>query len=54
MAGASSQGKWEVSSVMEKEIKDLWSVGYLTADIKHMLPPEGQVIPTSEPGKQVV
>ena len=38
MAGAGSKVKWEASSVMEKEIKDLRSAGYLAADIKHRLP----------------
>ena len=40
--------------MMEKEITDLWSAGYLTADIKHRLPHEGQVIPTPEPDERVV
>ena len=38
----------------EKEITDLRSAGYLATDIKHRLPPEGQVVPTLEPGKWAV
>ena len=54
MARPGSKGKWEASFVMEKEIKDLRSAGCLATDIKHRLPPEGQVIPTLEPGERVV
>ena len=53
MAGTGSKGKWEDSSVIEENITDLRSAGYLAADIKHRLPPKGQVIPTPEPGEQV-
>ena len=38
----------------KEEITDFWSAGYLTAYIRHRLPPEGQVIPISEPGQWVV
>ena len=54
MARSDSKGKWETSSVTEKEIKDLRSAGYLTATITHRIPPKGQIIPTPEPGKRVV
>ena len=39
---------------MEKEIKDLWSAGYLAATIAHRLPPKGQIIPTPEPNERVL
>ena len=54
MAGFGSKGKWEASSITEKELKDLRSAGYLAANIKHRIPPEGQVIPTPEPGERVI
>ena len=38
----------------EENIEDLRSAGYLAAEIKHQLPSEGQVLPTPEPGEQVV
>ena len=54
MAGSGPKGKWEASSVTEKEIKDLRSAGYLAATIAHRLPTEGQIIPTTKPDKRVV
>ena len=54
MVGSGSKGKWEASSVMEKEIKDLRSTGYLAATIAHRLPTKGQIIPTPEAGERVV
>ena len=54
MAGSGSKGKWEASSITEKEIKDLRSAGYLAATIAHRLPTKGQIIPTPEPGERVI
>ena len=54
MTGSGSKGNLEASSITEKEIKNLWSAGYLTANITHRLPPEGQVIPTPKPSERVV
>src|SRR4051812_25950013 len=54
MVGSGSKGKWEASYVTEKDIKDLWSAGYLSADIAHRLPEKDQVLPTSKPGERVV
>ena len=42
------------SSVTEEDIAKLREARYLTADIKHMLPAPGQVIPTPEPNESVV
>ena len=53
MAGSSSKGKWEASSVMEKEIEDLRSAGYLAANIAHRLPDKGQINPTPAAGERV-
>src|SRR5215216_5071997 len=54
MAGSGSKGKWEASSVTEKDIQDLRSVGYLSTNITHRLPVKDQVIPTPEPGERAV
>ena len=43
MSGAG--GKWMVSSVTEGHIKKLRKAGYLSNDIAHRLPEEGQLIP---------
>ena len=42
------------SSVTEEDIKKLREARYLTAEIPHRLPAQGQVIPTPEPNKSVV
>ena len=47
-------GKWMVSSVMEGHIKKLWKAGYLSNDIAHRLPDEGELIPTPRPNERVV
>ena len=54
MSGSGSKGKWEASSVTEKDVKELLGTGYLSADIGHRLPNKGQVTPTPEPGERVV
>ena len=43
-----------VSSVMEGHIKRLRKTGYLSNDIAHRLPEEGQLIPTPRPHERVV
>ena len=42
------------SSVTEEDIKKLRKARYLTAEIPHRLPAQGQVIPTPEPNGSVV
>ena len=42
-------GKWMTSSVTEEHIERLRSAGYLSSDIAHRLPDEGQLIPTPGP-----
>ena len=42
------------SSVIEDDIAKLRAARYLTAEIPHRLPAQGQVIPTPEPNKSVV
>ena len=43
MSGAG--GKWMASSVTEGHIKKLRNAGYLSSDIAHRLPDEGELIP---------
>ena len=43
-----------VSSVMEGHIKKLRKARYLSDDIAHRLPDEGQLIPTPRPHERVV
>ena len=43
-----------VSSVTEGYIKKLRKAGYLSNDIAHRLPDEGQLIPTPRPHERVV
>ena len=52
MSGAG--GKWTTSSVSEEHIERLRSAGYLSGDIVHWLPDEGQLIPTPRPHERVV
>ena len=42
------------SSVMEGQIQKLHSVGYLSSNIAHRLPDEGELIPTPRPHERVV
>ena len=42
------------SSVTEGQIKNLRKAGYLSNDIAHRLPEEGQLIPTPRPHERVV
>ena len=54
MSGSDHQGRWMASSVTEEDIVKLREAGYLTVDVKHMLPSPGQVIPTPEPNESVI
>ena len=54
MSGSGLKGKWEASSITEKDIKNLREAGYLTTDVAHRLPAKKQVIPTPEPDERVV
>ena len=42
------------SSVKEEDITKLREAGYLSTDIAHRLPTEGQIIPTPKPQERVV
>ena len=42
------------SSVTKEDIKKLREAGYLSTDIAHRLPAEGQIIPTPKPRERVV
>ena len=46
MSGAG--GKWLASTVKEEHITKLRSAGYLSSDIAHRLPDEGELIPTPQ------
>ena len=54
MSGSNLQGRWVASSLTEEDIKKLREARYLTAEIPHRLPAQGQVIPTPEPNESVV
>ena len=54
MSRPSSQGRWVASSVIEEDIAKLREARYLTAEIPHRLPAQGQVIPTPRSGERVV
>ena len=51
---AGSQGKWMASSVTEEQIQKLRNAGYLSSNIAHRLPDEGELIPTPRPHERVV
>ena len=54
MSGPSSQGRWVASSIIEEDITKLRAARYLTAEVHHRLPAQGQVIPTPRCGERVV
>ena len=54
MSGSSRQGRWVASSVTEEDIAKLRAARYLTTEILHRLPAEGQVIPIPGSGERVV
>ena len=43
-----------VSSITECKVKKLRKPGYLSKDIAHQLPEEGQLLPTPRPHERVV
>jgi hypothetical protein len=54
MASSGSKGKWEASIITESAIQELKDTGYLSTDVAHRAPEEGQVIPMPKPGERVV
>ena len=54
MSGSSRPGRWVASSVTEEDITKLCAARYLTPEILHRLPAQGQVIPTPKSGERVV
>src|SRR4051812_3062721 len=54
MSGSKLQGRWMPSSVMEEDVIKLRVARYLTGEIPHRLPAQGQVIPTPKPDESVV
>ena len=47
-------GKWLASKITDAKIAELWSSGYILADVACRAPPARQVIPTPNPGERVV
>ena len=54
MSGSDLQGQWMPSSVTEEDVRKLRDARYLTGEISHRLPTQGQVIPTPKLGESVV
>ena len=54
MSGSDLQGRWMPSSVMEEDVLKLREAKYLSYEISHRLPAQGQAVPTPEPGEYVV
>ena len=54
MSGSDLQGRWMPSSVTEEDVRKLRDAWYLTGEILHRLPAQGQAIPTPQPGESVV
>ena len=54
MSGFDLQGRWMPSSVTEEDVRKLRDARYLTGEISHRLPAQGQGIPTPQPGESVV
>ena len=54
MFGPYPQGRWVASSVTEEDIAKLRAATYLTMEIHHRLPSQGQVIPTPRYGERVL
>ena len=54
MSGPRLQGRRVASSVTEEDIAKLREARYLTTEILHRLPAQGQVIPTLEPNESVI
>ena len=49
MSGSDLQGRWMPSSVTEEDVLKLREAKYLSYEISHRLPTEGQAIPTPSP-----
>ena len=54
MSGSDYQGRWMPSSVMEEDVRKLRDARYLTGEISHRLPTQGQAVPAPQPGESVV
>ena len=54
MSGSNLQGRWMPSSITEENVRKLRDARYLTSEISHRLPTQGQVVPASQPGESVV
>ena len=54
MSGSDLQGRWMPSSITEEDVLKLREARFLTGEISHRLPAQGQVIPTPKPGERVV
>ena len=49
MSGSDLQGRWMPSSVTEEDVLKLREAKYLSYEISHRLPAEGQAIPPPSP-----
>src|SRR3954467_12937720 len=54
MSGSDLRGRWMPSSVTEEDVSMLREARFLTSEIPHRLPVQGQVIPSPQPGESVV
>ena len=54
MSGSDLQGQWMPSSVTEEDVLKLREAKFLTGEISHRLPAQGQVVPSPQPGESVV
>src|SRR3954462_4001462 len=54
MSGSDLQRRWTPSSVTEEDVLKLREARFLTGEISHRLPVQGQVIPTPKPGESMV
>src|SRR4051812_42434475 len=54
MSGFDLQGRWMPSSITEEDVLRLREAKFLTGEISHRLPAQGQVIPSPPPGESVV
>ena len=54
MSGSDLQGRWMPSSVTEEYVLKLREAKFLTTEIPHRLPAQGQAIPNPQPRESVV
>ena len=54
MPGSDLLGRWLPSSVTEEVLLKLREAKFLTAEIPHRLPAQGQAIPNPQPSESVV